>query len=135
MNKIIIILFLLIASCSTDTAYLMPAIKGQIFDASTNKPIINKGYVASILLPKGENEFKTDANGYFYIKNVTEDSLLKFNLSQKYQNIPLEFYIYIDGYENKIFNFSKFPKNPKNGGLYVKSEVDVGKIFLKPEKN
>lgn len=135
MKKIILIVVILLnISCSFKTAYLMPAIKGQLIDATTNSPIANKGYVVSILLPREESEVKTDSKGFFYIKHVSENSFLKFGLNQKHQNIPQEFYIYIDGYENKVFNFSQYPKHPQDGGLYTKSEVDVGKIFLNPEK-
>ncbi len=134
--KVLLILLsvVLLSSCSFKTIYLKPAIKGQIIDQETNQPISNQGYIASFLEDNNKNAVKTDANGYFYLNNVTDDSVIKLNSSQKFQSIPQEIYIYISGYEYKTFDFSKFPKKPENGGMYVKSEVDVGKIYLNKDR-
>lgn len=134
--KIIFLISLVLYSvaCSFKSIYFKPAIKGQIIDQETNQPISNKGYIASFLEDNNKNAVKTDANGYFYLKNVTDDSVINLNSSQKFQSIPQEIYIYISGYEYKTFDFSKFPKKPENGGMYVKSEVDVGKIYLNKDR-
>lgn len=134
--KVLLILLsvVLLSSCSFKTIYLKPAIKGQIIDQETNQPISNQGYIASFLEDNNKHAVKTDSNGYFYLNNVTDDSVIKLNSSQKFQSIPQEIYIYISGYEYKTFDFSKFPKKPENGGMYVKSEVDVGKIYLNKDR-
>lgn len=135
MKKIILILLVLLSvACSFKTIYLKPAIRGQIIDLETNQPISNQGYIASFLEDNDKNAVKTDANGFFYLKEITDGNLIKFNSHQKFQNIPQEIYIYISGYENKTFDFSKFPKKPENGGIYTKSEVNVGKIYLNRDR-
>lgn len=135
MKKIILIsLVLLSVACSFKTIYLKPAIKGQIIDVETNKPIPNQGYIASFLEDNDKNAVKTDANGFFYLEDVADKSFIKLNSHQKFQNIPQEIYIYISGYENKTFDFSKFPRKPENGGIYTKSEVNVGKIYLNRDR-
>ena len=129
----IMILFSL-ASCTTKAVYLKPAIKGQLIDSQTGLPIKNKGYVAAFLKENDKNSVITDNKGFFYLEATTDNRFIKTNVYQRYQNIPLEIYIYIDGYENKTFDFSKFPKNPKDGGMYKKYEVDVGTIKLRAKK-
>ena len=130
---LIIVTTAALSACTFQTVYLKPAIKGQIIDIETNQPIANQGYIASFLEDNNKNAVKTDSNGFFYLKEVTDDNLIKFNAHEKFQNIPQEIYIYISGYENKTFNFSKFPKNPKSSGIYTKSEIDIGKVYLHRE--
>ncbi len=128
---IILASVIILTSCSFKTVYLKSAIKGQILDAETNQPIANQGYIASFLAENNQKAVKTDGNDFFYLKEAIDDDLIKFNAYQKFQNIPQEIYIYISGYERRAFSFVNFPQNPKNGGMYTKSVVDIGKVYLK----
>lgn len=135
MKYFILLLMILVpVSCTTETVYLKPAIKGQLIDERTGQPIRNKGYVAAFIRENNEGAVETDNQGAFYLEATIDKRLIKTHVYQKYQNIPLEIYIYIDGYEDKIFDFGGFPRKPKDGGIFKKSEVDVGVIKLTPVK-
>ncbi|TCM60896.1 hypothetical protein EC844_13016 [Acinetobacter calcoaceticus] len=125
---ILIILAILITSCSSKKMYLKPAVKGQLIDNSSKLPIKEKGYLSTVFAKDGSSYFSTDKNGYFYIDVPTTKKISHRN----YRSIPALIYINVEGYKRTNYDFSGIPRVPPNVDKYTKSEVDVGTIYLEP---
>lgn len=129
-NVIVIMLALLSISCASQRVYLTPAVKGQLFDGATKQPILEKGWIFTLLNKDGSNVAVTDKSVFFYVEAYKAKSISE----PAYRAVPREINFNVDGYELKSLNYANFPFYPSSGGRDIKKEVDIGKVYLEPKK-
>ncbi|MCH7394334.1 hypothetical protein MMP66_08590 [Acinetobacter dispersus] len=142
MRKSIIVILLIVifssVSCSKKTIYLTPEITGYLYDSNSKEPLGNKKGYISFSLPTEKTPKKSlKSSGEFVIYPIKKEYYIFKPDISSYKDIPLQIYIYIEGYEGGILDYSKFywrqvPKEKIGFDSYNK--VEVGKVYLDPEK-
>jgi len=128
----------ILISCTPETVYIKPELRGKVYDSNTQKPIVNtEGYAGFYLGEKEENKIKTNDKGEFYLRPIYKNFYLFMpNIDESIMGAP-QVYISMKGYENKTYNYSiKYQEQNKNIDMnpMVLGKVDVGIIYLDPEE-
>ncbi|MEB6480094.1 hypothetical protein [Acinetobacter vivianii] len=142
MRKSIIVILLIVifssVSCSKKTIYLTPEVTGFIYDSNSKEPLGNKkGYISFSLPTEKTPKQSLKSSGKFVIYPLKKEYYIFKPDISSYKDVPLQIYIYIDGYEGEILDYSKFfwRQVPKEKiGFYSYNKVEVGKVYLDPEK-
>ena len=106
---LILVLANLAVGCSAKTIYLAPAISGQLLDEKSNRPIVNKGNIFTMIKEDGLNIAKTDNKGHFYVEAIESEPLDE----SIYRSRPTVVTFNVEGYKMKIINYNGFDTTPK----------------------
>ena len=137
MGGLLVFLFSTV-SCTKKIIYLTPEITGYIYDKNSKKPLVNhKGYI-SFTLPTDKNpKVSLSSSGGFIIYPLKKEYYMFSPDVSAYKDFPLQMFIYIEGYDGEILDYSKFflEQVPKEKiGFDSYNKVEVGKVYLDPEK-
>ena len=112
--------------CTVNHQYLTPAIYGQLLDQDTNKVIVNKGNIFTLIKEDGSNIAKTDQYGNFYV-----DAIKSKHLHQSvYKSKPTTITFNIEGYKIKRMNYNEYQLMPKTNSRKAETTLNMGQIYL-----
>ncbi|MEB6480096.1 hypothetical protein [Acinetobacter vivianii] len=136
--KIIFFVFCIVGliACTPKNYYLKPELYGQVFDIKTKKPISSReGYIGYSL--NDDTSIKTDEHGRFKITPKAESYyFFRPNLKKMSASAP-QIYVFFEDYEPRIVDYSNgksLEDIKENPGARILEKVDVGIIYLEPEK-
>ena len=136
--KIIFFVFCItgLIACTPKNYYLKPEVYGQIFDIKTKNPISSReGYIGYSL--NDDTSIKTDEHGRFKITPKAESYyFFRPNLKKLSLSGP-QIYINFKGYLTKTYDYSNgkpLEDIKENPGARILEKIDVGIIYLEPEK-
>ena len=136
--KIIFFVFCIagLIACTPKNYYLKPEVCGQVFDIKTKNPISSReGYIGYSL--NDDISIKTDEHGRFKITPKTESYyFFRPNLKKLSLSAP-QIYINFKGYLTKTYDYSNgkpLEDIKENPGARILEKIDVGIIYLEPEK-
>nr|WP_277603498.1 hypothetical protein [Acinetobacter dispersus] len=123
-------------ACTPKNYYLKPEVCGQVFDIKTKKPISSReGYIGYSL--NDDTSIKTDEHGRFKITPKAESYyFFRPNLKKLSLSAP-QIYINFKGYLTKTYDYSNgkpLEDIKENPGARILEKIDVGIIYLEPEK-
>lgn len=138
--KIIFFVFCItgLIACTPKNYYLKPEVNGQVFDSRTKAPITNtEGYIGYDLGLDENKKIKTDHTGSFKITPKAEPYyFFRPNLKKLSLSTP-QIYIFFEDYEPRIVDYSNgksLEDIKENPGARILEKIDVGIIYLEPEK-
>ena len=124
-----------LSACSQEKIYTKPELVGELYDSKTKRPIINtEGYVDFYLGEKEGSKLKTNNEGEFYVKPRYKAYFFHAKIDESIVGAP-QIYISLKGYSFKTYDYSiKYQEQNKNTDPMGLAKVDVGVIYLDPEK-
>ncbi len=113
MNRLIVggvLVFLFLTTfCTKKVIYLTPEITGYIYDINSKEPLgNNKGYISFSLPTEKTPKQSLKSSGKFVIYPLKKEYYIFRPDVSSYKDMPLQVYIYIEGCERKILDYSNF---------------------------
>lgn len=137
MGGLLVFLFSTV-SCTKKVIYLTPEITGYIYDKNSKKPLVNhKGYIGFTLPTDKTPKVSLSSSGKFIIYPLKKEYYLFSPNISAYKDLPLQIFIYIEGYDGEILDYSKFflEQVPEEKiGFDSYNKIEIGKVYLDPEK-
>ena len=141
MKKIIFLITLLftlfLLACKPNIYYVKTELKGELYNSKTKKPISKQvGFVSFYLNEDGQ--VQTNQKGQFKINAVSKKYyFIKPNMQEVSMSAP-QLYINFKGYKSKIIDYTEnsiVTEATPNIGANTMETIDIGIIYLDPEKN
>ena len=128
----------LLSACSKKIIYISPEIHGKVYDSIQKKPIHKNSRIGfDGLTPDSAPPIMLKDDGSFVLPAVTETYFFLRPNVRKYDLILPRIYVGADNYQYKFIDYSPFYSKQlasKNRGFSYFNKIDVGIIYLEPEK-